>query len=148
MTDLTPVMKDRLILVGWIAGLVIVITLLWSLTFHFRATLLMSSANKVLVSMEDQRRLLSPLPRAPAESVPMGHWYRLLESGSLFFIFGIMRDGILIPCGAEITEEGKVSEIIPLSSHARKAIGHIPQGVIDIYIQRIESAMAAAKEKK
>jgi hypothetical protein len=148
MTDLTPVIKDRLILAGWIAGLMVAITLLWSMTFHFRATVLMYSANKALISMGDQRRLLSPLPRAPVESVPMGHWYRLLESGSLFFIFGIMRDGILIPCGAEITEDGKVSGIIPLSSHARKALGHIPQGVVNVYVQRIESAVAAAKEKK
>jgi hypothetical protein len=58
-----------------------------------------------------------------------------------------MRDGILIPCGAEITEDGRVSGIIPLSSHARKTMSHIPQGVINVYIQRIESAMAA-KEKK
>ena len=148
MTDFMPAVKDRLILAGWIAGLVIIITLLWSLTFQFRARCLMKSVNKVLIAMDDDRHLESPLPRPPARSVPLGCWYSLLGSDSLFFVFGIMRDGILIPCGLEITADGKVSAIVPLGSHARKAMSHLPKGISDVYIQRIESALASAKEKK
>ena len=148
MIDFMPAVKDRLILAGWIAGLTIIITLLWSLTFHFRSMCLMKSVNKVLIAMEDDRHLVSPLPRAPAERVPLGCWYSLLQSDSLFFVFGIMRDGILIPCGVEVTEDGKVSDIIPLGRHAHKAVSHLPKGISDVYVQRIESALISAKEKK
>jgi hypothetical protein len=54
-----------------------------------------------------------------------------------------MREGVLVPCGVEITEDGIVNEIIPLGSHARQVIGRIPQGVIQVYIHRIKSVLPA-----
>ena len=144
MNRFAPVLKDRAILLGWIAGLVLAASLLWALSFSFRAACLMRSTNRVLASLNDERRLAAPLPRPFAEPVPLGCWYSLAESDSLFFVFTIVRSGILIPCGAEISGQGEVTGIIPLGSHARKAIDQIPPGQIQVHIRRIESSVAKA----
>jgi hypothetical protein len=144
MINFPSVWKDRLIFFGWIAGLIVAASLLWSLTFSFRANLLLRSVNKVLISMDDQRQVIATLPRQfPG---PLGCWFRMAESDAPFFVFAIMKDGILVICGAEIDGEGKVKEIIPLGRHARKVIDRIPQGQIQVYTRRIEAAFAAGKE--
>jgi hypothetical protein len=142
MNDFIPALKDRAILLGWVAGLVLISLTLWSFSYHFRAVCLMRATNKVLISMDDERRLASPVTRPPAGLAPLGCWYRLLNSNSNFYVFAIMRDGILVPCGAEITEGGGVS-IIPLGSHARQIMERIPQSVIQVYVHRIKSAAAS-----
>jgi hypothetical protein len=143
----TSVVKDRAILLGWIAGLVLIIALLWSLSFPFRSACLLRSANKTLALMDDPRRLAAPLLH-PVPAGPLGCWYTLSESRSLFLVFAIIKDGILVPCGAEIAESGLVTEIIPLGSHAGQAMAQIPQGLIQVYIRRIESAAAAITEER
>jgi len=142
MNDLTSVLKDRAILVGWIAGLTLVAALLWSFSFPLRSTCLMRSTNKVLIAMDDSRHLAAPLPHPVTGPVPLGCWYSLYESDSLFLVFSIMQGGILVPCGAEISEGGEVVEIIPLGNHARQVMDQIPPNLIQIYIRRIESAAA------
>ena len=144
MNDLTSVLKDRAIFLGWIAGLTLVAALLWSFSFSFRSMCLLRSTNKVLISMGDNRRL-APLPLRPAAGLaPLGCWYRLYESNSLFLVFTIMQGGILVPCGAEIGENGKVIEVIPLGSHARQVMDKIPRNLVQIYVHRIESAVLTA----
>jgi len=144
-----PALKDRLIFLGWVAGLVIAASLLWSLTFSFRAGILLRSANRALAAIEDSRQLLSPLPRSAMGQVPLGCWFSFNDndtdiSGS-FLVFTIIKGGILVPCGAELTSEGKVKDIVPLGRHAQKVIDRIPPGQIQIYTRRIESAAAAGK---
>ena len=140
MTNLTVLLKDRAILAGWIAGLVLIASLLWSLSFPFRSFCLMRSTNKVLITMDDSRRLVAPLPPS-AGPVSLGCWYRLSgsDSGSLFYVFALVQGGILVPCGAEISGKGEVLNIIPLGSHARQIMKRIPPGMIQMYIRRIES---------
>ena len=138
-------MKDRLILLGWFAGLLLAVSLAWSFSFSYRSASLMRSVNKALEAAGDTRALFSPLPRGGTRPMPMGFWYRLYESNSLFFIFVIMNEGILVPCGVEINEDGKAVDIVPLGSHARQLIGRIPQGVIQVYLRRIESAASDRK---
>jgi hypothetical protein len=147
MNKLIPVLRDRAIFMGWIAGLVLVASLLWSFSFSFRAACLMRVTNKALITMGDKRRLSAPLPNSYAGPVPMGCWYSLSESGSIFFVFTVMREGILVPCGAEISEDKKVIEIIPLGSHARQVIDRMPRTLIQVYIHRIESAVRGAAAK-
>jgi hypothetical protein len=141
----TSVVKDRAILTGWIVGMVLIISLLWSLSFPFRSACLMRSTNKSLSLMDDPRRLASPLLRSSAGGTapgPLGCWYTLSESDSLFFVFAIMKDGILVPCGAEIAESGMVKEIVSLGNHAGQIMPQIPRGLMNVYIRRIESAAA------
>jgi len=140
MNNLTVVLKDRAIFAGWVAGLVLIASLLWSLSFPYRAMCLMRSTNKILITMDDSRRLVEPAPHS-AGLASLGCWYRLSGGGSensLFYVFALVQGGILIPCGAEISEEGKVVEIIPLSSHARQIMSRIPPGLIQMYVRRIE----------
>ena len=144
MTNLTVVLKDRAILLGWIAGLILIASLLWSLSFPFRAFCLMRSTNKVFIVMNDSRRLAAPLSQPSGGPVSLGCWYRLTGSGSLFYVFTLVQGGILVPCGAEISEDGKVTEIIPLGSHARQIMSRIPPGLIQLYIRRIEAAAPSA----
>jgi hypothetical protein len=146
MNGLSSVLKDRAIFAGWIAGLVLVAALLWSFSFPFRSACLMRSTNKILITMDDSRRLAAPLLRPAAGPVPLGCWYRLHESSSLFLVFSIMQGGILVPCGAEISESGEVVDIIPLGSHARQVMDQIPPNLIQIYSRRIEAAASAAAD--
>jgi hypothetical protein len=151
MKRTTSALKDRAVFAGWVAALVIIAALMWSLSFPFRADCLMRATKKILSSMDDDRYLVTPLLRPVTEPAPLGCWYRLFGSNSLFFVFAIMREGILVPCGAEISEQGKIVEIIPLGNHARQVIDQIPQGLIQVYVRRIESAavsVIAAKPER
>jgi hypothetical protein len=143
MIKIAPaLLKDRAIFLGWIAGLILAVSLLWTLSFSLRAEFLMQSANRILAATDDGRRLSAPLSRPFAGPVPLGCWYYLAETGSLFYVFVIMRNGILIPLGAEISEQGKVVDITPLGSHAFRVMDRIPRGLIQVYIRRIEFAVA------
>jgi hypothetical protein len=148
MNGLTYVLKDRAILVAWVAGLVLIASLLWFLSFPFRSVCLMNSTNKILASLNDAgsdappKILSAPLLHPFSGSAPLGCWYRIADSNSLFYVFVLMHGGILVPCGAEISEEGGIDEIIPLGSHARQVMGRIPQSLVQAYAHRIESAAA------
>jgi len=134
-----PALKDRAILAGWIVGLVLVASLAWSLTFGFRLNVLMRAANRALVAVEDTRRLSEPLPRAFQTREFLGGWYTVAGSDSLFLVFAIMRDGILVPHGAEVSAEGRVLEMVPLGYHARQVADRLPRGLVDVYARRIEA---------
>ena len=135
-----PALKDRAILAGWILGLVLVASVAWSLTFSFRLNVLMNATNRALAAAEDTRRLDEPLPRSSQTRELLGGWFSVAGSDSLFFVFAIMRDGVLIPHGAEVSGDGRIVEMIPLGNHARHAVDRVPQGLIDVYARRIESA--------
>ena len=143
MNKIVPALKDRAILAGWIVGLVVVASLIWSLTFSFRLNVLMHAVNRALVAVEDTRRLSEPLPRTFQTRELLGGWYALAGSDSLFFVFAIMRDGILVPYGAEVSAEGHILEMIPLGYHARQLVDRIPQGLIDVYARRIETIFSS-----
>ncbi|MDR0315673.1 MAG: hypothetical protein LBH97_02085 [Treponema sp.] len=145
MNSLVPVLKDRAILLGWIFGLALAGALLWSLTQPLRAGYLLRAVNKTLVASGDTRRLLSPLPRPAAKTVPLATWYSLTDSNSRMCVFAIMRNGILIPCGAYISADGTVEDIIPIGGHAAQMFERIPQGIMQIYVRKIESLSAAGR---
>jgi len=148
MNKLSPVVKDRLILLGWITSLLLAASLAWSLSFNYRAAALMRSVNRALEAAGDARAVSARLPgraanRETAGRAPMGVWYGLEGSDALFYVFVIMNEGILVPCGVEIGRDGKAGDIVPLGGHARQIIGRIPRGVINVYLGRVESAAAA-----
>jgi hypothetical protein len=58
-----------------------------------------------------------------------------------------MRDGILVLCGAQVSPDGKVVEIVPVSDHAKQVFKDIPEGIIKTYVRRIE-ALGAGKEER
>ncbi|MDR1586621.1 MAG: hypothetical protein LBS57_04110 [Treponema sp.] len=142
--DLFSELKDRAVFMGWIAGLVIAGALIWSLTQPLQVRSLMRSVNRTLALRGDSRRALAPY--ASRADGPLGVWYSLVNSDSRLFVFAVMRDGVLVPCGAEVSGEGVVGEIIPLSAHAVQVLSGLPRGVLKTYIRRIENAAAGGKE--
>jgi len=142
MSSIVPALRDRAILAGWIVGLVLAASLIWSFTFSFRLNVLMHATNRALAASQDVRWLDEPLPREFQTRELLGAWYTLADSDSLFFVFAIMRDGILVPYGAEISAEGRILEMVPLGYHARQVMDGIPRGLIDVYARRIEYVFA------
>jgi len=143
LNSIVPALKDRAILAGWIVGLVAVASLIWSLTFSFRLNVLMHATNRALAAVEDTRRLSEPLPRGFQTRELLGGWYTVAGSDSLFLVFAIMRDGILVPHGAEVSAEGQILEMFPLGYHARQVAARLPGGLVDVYARRIEAVFAS-----
>jgi hypothetical protein len=141
--------KDRAVFVGWIGGLVLIGGIIWFLTQPVWTSFLMRSVNRVLSLEGDQRRLNARLliPRPSGSVGPLGSWYTMVNSKDTFFVFTIMRDGVLVLCGAQVSPEGIVTAIVPLSDHAKQVLPDIPQGIIQTYIRRIEALGAGAEGK-
>ena len=138
MTDSVPEIKDRAIFIGWISGLIIMICVLWIIIRPFQARQTLRAVNKVLIATGDPRRINAHVSRPLGKHGPLGYWYSTVESIDQLFVFGVMTDGILVPCGAVVSANGKVEEIIPLSIHARQVLKDMPDGVVRVYINRIE----------
>lgn len=139
INSIVPGLKDRAIFLGWVAGLVVAGALLWTLTQPLREDRLLRSVNRFLAAANDERQLAARLGRTQAASGQTGVWYSLRDSNAAMYIFTVMRDGILVPCGAHVSPDGTVAEIIPLGRHAVQVFDRIPPALMRIYIQRIES---------
>jgi len=133
-------MKDKLILLGWIVGLLLLVCVLWilvqpALTFH-----LLRNVNNVLIINNDPRRISAYLQTKPGKAEIFGYWYTVYNSTNKFFVFTTFQDGILVPLGAEVSADGAVSEILPLSAHAAQIFDSMPKSVLQMYIDRIKNA--------
>jgi hypothetical protein len=132
--------KDRAIFLGWIAAVLLIGTLLWTLTTSIREISLLKSVNRIFISRNDARRLEAPvhIKKSAGKLSPLGTWYTQTNSKDNFFVFAIMWNGVLAVCGAPVSGDGDVREIIPLSIHAEQILKQIPPGVVRTYIRRIE----------
>lgn len=147
LAPFVPQLKDRAIFFGWIAAFVVAGALLWNLSFPLRAQRLMRSVNRALTAMDESRQAAAPLVRPALKSVPLGIWYSLAGSDSALFVFVIMNNGILVPCGAEVSREGTVTAVFPLGAHARRVFDRLPAGITGVYARRVEAAFAAARSQ-
>ena len=133
--------KDKAVLAGWVAGLLIAISLLWIVTQPLQSRYLLKSVNRILVSRSDPRRLIEALPGNEIKPPLFGYWFSLFNSTEKMFIFPVFQDGIFIPLGAIVLPNGKVDEIIPLSAHAVQKMDNISKSILQMYIVRIETAL-------
>ena len=140
-------MKDKAILLAWIAGLLLLISILWILTQPLQTTHLLRTINNVLVHNNDSRRLVSLLQQKTQRPGLFGYWYSMYNSTDQMFVFMVFQNGILVPLGAVVTANGIVDEVIPLSSHARHAFGEMPDSILQRYINRIETARPQGREQ-
>ena len=131
--------KDKLILAAWLFGLLAIITMLWVLTQPVQARAIQHVVNRTFTVNGDARQLSAHISRPANKYATLGYWFSVSNSEDLFFIFGIMHDGILIPCGAEVGTDGKVREIIPLNSHAKQSFANLPASVVQMHKSRIEA---------
>jgi|GEM_PF-761997 len=146
-------LKDKAILLGWIFGLLLLISFLWIITQPIQSNYLMRTVNNVLMSNNDSRRLFSSLKMDSFEQKSgnanlLGYWYTLNNSSNLMFVFTVFQDGIMLPLGAIVLPDGTVSEIIPLSAHAVYVFDTLPKSILQIYIKRIESMQYVSADKK
>jgi len=132
-------LKDRLILFGWIAGLLILTSLIWISSRQLQANYLLRSVNNVLLNSDDSRRLSAYIPDKPGKAGLLGYWYSMRNSSDTMFVFTIFQDGILVPFGAIVSDNGSVSEVIPLSAHAVQAFDNLPRSIVQMYVTRIEA---------
>ena len=133
------ILKDKVILFTWIIGLMIAIILLWNNTQPFQAKLLLKNVNNALETTDNAVTLSMLSKKQTSNSGLLGYWYSVDGTTDSMFVFGLLFDGILISCGARVSEEGEVTEVIPLSTHARDAIVNVPESVIKMHIHRIEA---------
>jgi len=134
-------LKDKAVLLAWIAGLLLLISIFWILTQGLQANYLMRSVNSVLSSNNDSRRLSSPIQEKTASAGPLGYWFSISNSTDKLFVFNVFQDGILVPLGAIVSINDKVEEVIPLSAHAIQVFDALPKSILQMYINRIESAL-------
>ena len=137
-------MRDKLILLGWITGLLLLVCVFWISTQTLQANHLMRTINSVLFNNEDYSsaenviRLSAYMPKKSKNAGLMGYWYSIHNSSDLMFVFMVFQDGILVPLGAIVSPDGTVQDVIPLSSHALQVYEKLPQSILKMYIMRIE----------
>jgi hypothetical protein len=54
-------------------------------------------------------------------------------------IFPLLSGEAALPVGALLDGQGKVDRLIPLGNHGRQIFDRVPQGILKIYIHRIEA---------
>jgi len=133
-------MKDKAILFGWIAGILLLISVLWILIQPVQAFYLLRAVNNVFMYNDDARRVSQFIRTKAGKTEALGFWYSMYNSTDKMFVFTAFQDGILIPLGAVVSPNGTVSEILPLSAHAENVFEKLPKSILQIYTDRIENA--------
>jgi len=139
-------LKDKAILFGWIAGLLIIIASLWIFTQSLQANTLLRTVNNAFISAGDSRRILRYEGRGRENLNLLGYWYSMYNSMDKFFVFTVFQDGIMVPLGAVVSDNGTVNEIIPLSAHAVQTFDNMPLSILQMYVTRIEAGALANME--
>ncbi|MCL2764232.1 MAG: hypothetical protein FWD40_02990 [Treponema sp.] len=133
-------MKDKALLLGWVTGLLLLISILWIFTQGVQSYYLLRTVNNNFISRNDSRRVSEYVQVKPGKAGILGYWYKMYNSDDKMFVFPVFQDGILIPLGAIVSAEGTVKEVIPLSAHAVQTFEKIPNSILQIYTARIEEA--------
>jgi len=132
-------LKDKAVLFAWVAGLLIIISVIWILTQPVQSYYLMRSVNNIFINNNDSRRLTESIRVKSEKANLLGYWYGMHNTTDRMFIFSVFQDGILVPLGAIVSDGGKVNEIIPLSAHAAQVFDALPESILQMYTIRIES---------
>ena len=135
-------LKDRSLFAGWIAGVVLIGALAWVLCRPLLSSYLMRSVNQSMIAAGETVRVTPSQKFPQPKQSPLGVWYPIFGSDDRFFVFTIFQDGILGVFGARVTPENAVTEVIPISGHARQIFPRLSPGIIKLYSRRIESAAA------
>jgi len=135
--------KNKAIVFGWVIGLLFFLSLIWILSQPLQKYYLLRTINNVLISNGDSRRITEYIDANDGKNGLFGYWFLMYDSPGSMFVFAAFQDGILVPLGAIVSDNGSVNDIIPLSAHAMQVAGKLPMSVLQVYITRIEAAAAA-----
>ena len=133
-------MKDKAILLGWITGLLLLISVLWISIQSVHSFYILRAVNSVFINNDDSRRVAKSLNIKAGKAEALGYWYSMNNSQDKMFVFTAFQDGILVPLGAIVSPNGTVSEIMPLSAHAAQIFDRLPKSILQMYTVRIEEA--------
>jgi hypothetical protein len=148
------IFRDTIKLFGWIASILIIAGLCWTLTQSVRNRFLTRAINRVLEQYGDSRRLgelSSSLGTGGASLI--GSWHTMIRArqqgnstndnfldGTTAFVFSFIAEGTIFPCVAVVDPMGRVQEFIPLNTHGKKILSRISPGILKLYIRRIEGS--------
>ncbi|MCL2721478.1 MAG: hypothetical protein FWD47_09085 [Treponema sp.] len=130
--------KDKVVLSCWIAGLLLLISVLWIATTPLQANYLLRTINNVFISNNDSRRVAQHIQIKNRKADILGYWYQMNNSADKMFVFAVFQNGILVPLGAIVSSDGNVIEVIPLGAHAVQVFKDLPESILQMYINRIE----------
>jgi len=146
------IVKDAIKLFGWIASILVIAGLCWTLTQPVRSRFLIRAVNRVLEQYGDYRRV-GELSSPDKNSSLIGSWYTMIRArqqgisanenfseGTKAFIFSFVAEGTFFPCVAVVDPSGKVQEFIPLNMYGKKILTQISPGILKLYIRRIEGS--------
>ena len=152
-------LKDAALVLGWIAGFMLIAGLCWYFTQPVRNQNLLRAVNRVLEEKGDNRRLTEPILKTQegmsSGFAGIGLWFKVTElpgrqqggssaasaSGGLFaVVFTFIGEGGFFPCAAILSSTGEVREFIPLSNYGKKMLMRVSPGILRIYSERIQSA--------
>ena len=132
-------LKDKAVLFAWVAGLLLLISILMIFTAPLQSHYIMRSVNNVFINNNDTRRLTASIQKKSDKANLLGYWYSMFNTSDNMFVFAVFQDGILVPLGAIVSTEEKVIEILPLSAHAAQVFDSLPKSILQMYVTRIES---------
>jgi hypothetical protein len=139
--------KEGGVIAAWTAGTLLLAVLLWTLTGPLREARMIQAVNRALETRRDQRRIrrdaehrLSGMPEF------LGQRYALENSDGSAVVFPVFSRGVFASCIAFVSQEGLVSEIMPLNSHSEKILGRLGGKVLGMYVGSIEHALADGNE--
>jgi len=133
-------MRDKAVLFGWIAGLLLLLSLIWIITQPLQTYYLLRTVNSVFINNNDSRRLSSHIRHKNTNAGLLGYWFSMRNSDNQMFVFTVFQNGILVPLGAIVSANGTIEEVIPLSAHAVQAFDALPESILQMYVSRIENA--------
>jgi hypothetical protein len=135
-------LKNTLVCIAWIAGLLLAGWLLWFFTAPPRDRGLVQRVNQIL-AVRGESFSLSSIPVKNRRRLPLGTEFGLESGGGdpvagSFLVFPLVSGGASLSCGALLDPQGRVERLIPLGTHGEQIIERIPAGILDAYIRRIE----------
>jgi hypothetical protein len=92
--------------------------------------------------MDEPLQLDGVLDMRSLKRIPLGKWYNIAGSADRILVFPLISGGAALPCGAVVSPDGKVARVIPLGDHGEQLFKNLPQGILRVYIHRIESELA------
>jgi hypothetical protein len=144
-------LKSGAIWVAWIGLLVLAGWLLWFFTAPLRDAGLLRRINRILAARNESFVLAEAKGwpgRGLSRQLPLGSAFTLEyhdadapaepAAEQDFLVFPLLSGGTSISCGFLINDQGRVERVIPLGTHSEQAFERLPQGILDMYIRRIE----------
>ncbi|MDR1211883.1 MAG: hypothetical protein LBK40_06595 [Spirochaetaceae bacterium] len=131
--------KEWGIIAAWIGGILLLSALLWFFTGAPREARFIQTVNRALAEANDPRRIrkIQDEKRPAAFSGAFARWYEMEDGRAA--VFSVFSGGVPASCLAAVSEDGKVTEIIPLNGHSARVLDTMPPAVLGIYRRSLES---------